>query len=67
MGLPEDIPQVFVASVGENRSFFKARCQFGVGLQDAPVFVNDLVDGGEVLVIGGRERGSPTRGLDLIL
>ena len=46
MGLPEDIPQVFVASVGENRSFFKVWCQFGVGLQDTPVFVNDLVDGG---------------------
>ena len=65
--MPEDIPQVFVASVGENRSFFKVWCQFGMGLKDTPVFINDLVDRGKVVVIGGRERGSPTWGFDLVL
>ena len=56
MHLANEISQVLIAAVCDNRGACECGGEVFGGLEDGPVFVYDLLDGGVVFVVGGGER-----------
>ena len=56
--MSQDIPQVLILFISQYLTLFEMWCQFGVGLENSPVLVYDLVDAGQFLVVGCRKRYS---------
>ena len=66
MHLANEVSQVLIAAVCDNRGACECGGEVFGGLEDGPVFVYDLLDGGVVLVESGGE-GNPVAGrLDLV-
>ena len=66
MDIPQDVAQVFISSVCDDRFVFEGFGQFSFGVQDTPMVVDDLPDRRLSGVIRGREGDSVRRCLDLV-
>ena len=45
MDVPQDVAQVFISSVCDDRFVFECFSKFSLGVQDTPVVVDNLPDG----------------------
>ena len=53
--MPNQVPEVSVPSVGEDGALRERRCDVCVGVKNRPMFVDNTLDGGKVLVDRGGE------------
>ena len=58
MDVPQDVAQVFISSVCDDRFVFECFGKFSLGVQDTPVVVDNLPDGWLPGVVRGREGDS---------
>ena len=67
MDVPQDVAQVFISSVCDDRFVFECFGKFSFGVQDTPMVVDNLPDRRLPGVVRGREGDSVRRCLDLVL
>ena len=66
MDVPQDVAQVFISSVCDDRFVFECLGKFSLGVQDTPMVVDNLSDGRLPGVVRGREGDSVRWCFDLV-